>query len=141
MDGAVAAPPATLTPLPLLKPSKLWCITKTQSAISFKASVLRPCDFACIQPVLQSLVDVVVPSAGVRVLGGVWSLLNLCEYNEIVLGGIEPAHSTSCQRRHSCSTLSDFVKSCRPTHQCSYMEQGVRLVLAVHRPCSDLGTK
>ena len=96
-------------------------------------------DVACSQPVLQPLVDVVVPSAGVRVLGRVGGLLDLCEYNEVVFGRIEPALSTLCQRQQ----IERFLISLQaaPTRRCSYMGQGDRSVPSVLRPCSGLGTK
>lgn len=81
--AAAAAEPATLTPLPLLKPSKL----------EGRGNNVQPTELWQIQmmlwtvaaPVLKPLVDVVVPSAGVRVLPCVWRLLNLGEHDQVVL--------------------------------------------------------
>lgn len=49
-----------------------------------------------IAPVVQSLGDVVVPSAGMGVLGGLWCLLNLGVDNQIVFGCVVSAQAR-CQ--------------------------------------------
>jgi len=49
-----------------------------------------------VAPVLQPLGDVVVPSAGVGVLGGLWCFLNLGVDDQIVLGCVVSAQAR-CQ--------------------------------------------
>ena len=136
-EGPAGAPPATFTPLPLLKPSKLQCEMSLE-VLNVPRHLTAPVAMQHT-PVLQSFGDVAVPSAGVRVLGGLGSLLNLRVDNEIVLRCVVPATICSC-----CQATCPHWPLCaetRPTHQYSCTGRGDHSVPSVLRPCSDLGRK
>ena len=63
------------------------------------SAVLGESQCLCCTPLLQPLVDMVVPSASVRVLRGLGRLLDLCKHDEIVLGRCVPERRLSVSSR------------------------------------------